>query len=116
MAAVAWGVDGYELGRLIERLSEAGTGSERLLVVSDSDAVGVAATAGCRFEHVPTRGDWEPRMGGHDYDELAVRRVRATLADYRVGEMVVVGDVPPALRAGLPEARVLEAADQAPAG
>lgn len=115
LAAVAWAVDGYELGRLIEGLSEAGARSQRLLVISDSDAVGVAAAAGCRFEHVPARSDWETRMSGH-YDELAVRRVHAILADYRVRDVVVVGDVPPALRAGLPKARALDAADQAPAG
>lgn len=111
VCAVAWGVDDFELERLIERLSERAASADRLLVVSDSDAVHVAAAAGCRFEHVPPGAGL---LTEERHDQRVARRVLAVLADYRLDRVVVVGELPPALRSSLPEAEPLEPA--APAG
>jgi hypothetical protein len=108
LAVIAWGVDGFEVERLVERLAGEQP-PERLLLISDSDAVHVAAARGCRFEHVPPRADWEARGAGDGYGELASRRVLAILDDYRPERVAVVGDPPPPLAEALPAAEALEA-------
>ncbi|HEV2075803.1 MAG TPA: hypothetical protein VGR10_06160, partial [Thermoleophilaceae bacterium] len=89
VAQVAWGLDEQELAALVSRLAAAAGGEPRdVLVISDSDAVHVAAAAGCRFEHLPPRADWERRIARGDYEAFARRRVASILAGYRVGRLI----------------------------
>lgn len=89
LAQVACDLDEQELAGLISRLAAAAGGEPRdVLVISDSDAVHVAAAAGCRFEHLPPRADWERHIPRGDYEAFVRRRVASILAGYRVGRLI----------------------------
>lgn len=83
VARVAFGVDERALAELLPDLvRRAGDDPSRVLVVSDCDAVHLVAAAGCRFEYVPPREDWERHMPGADHEAFAGRRVDSILAAY----------------------------------
>ena len=56
-------------------------------MVSDSDAVHVAAAGGCRMEHVPAREAWSSAFPEGDYDAFLSARGRAIRDAYRIGRL-----------------------------
>lgn len=89
LAEVIWGAGEDELRTLVERRLAGGDLSpELLLIVSDCDAVHVAAVLGCRFEHVPPRADWERRRAAGDYDAFVTARIASIRASYAIERFV----------------------------
>jgi hypothetical protein len=98
LARVAWGVPAEKLGALVEDLLERTSAPRsQVMVVSDSDAVHVAAARGCRMEHVPGGAVWSSAFPEGDYDGFLAARGRAIRSAYRIGRLEVAGDAPPAL-------------------
>lgn len=89
VAVVALGVGEPQLAELLDRLpGEHGVEPGRVLVVTDSDAVHVAATRGSRLEHVPSSGDWRRLFPDGDYDAFLERRIESITASFRVGRLI----------------------------
>jgi hypothetical protein len=98
LARLAWGASPEELGAIVEDLVERTSAPPwHVLVVSDSDAVHVAAARGCRMEHVPGRAVWSRAFPEGDYDGFLAARGRAIRSVYRIGRLEAPGDAPPAL-------------------
>ncbi len=89
LAQIAWGASEDELAALVERMADGAAGdSGELLVISDCDAVHVAAARGVRLEHVPPLESWRRRVPNGDYDAFVERRLRSILASYRIASLV----------------------------
>ncbi len=98
LARVAWGASAEELGALVEDLVERTSAPPwHVLVVSDSDAVHVAAARGCRMEHVPGRAAWSGAFPEGDYEAFLAARGRAIRSAYRIGRLEAPDEAPPAL-------------------
>jgi hypothetical protein len=98
VACVAWGASEDRLARLLERLTGPDPEPAHLLVVSDCDAVELAAARGCRFEHLPPRAEWERRFPDADYDAFLARRGESIRESYAIARVELEGDAPEALR------------------
>lgn len=98
VARVAWHVSDEELDELVEALIQGtGTRPSSVLVISDSDAVHVAAAHGCRMEHVPARAAWSRAFPEGDYDGFLAARGRAIRNAYRIARLESPGEAPAAL-------------------
>jgi hypothetical protein len=105
LARVIWGVSKEEeLAPLVERLvAESGAAASDVLVVSDCDAVHVAAARGCRLEYVPEREGWLRALPDGDYERFLEARGRGIRAAYRIGHVELPDGIPAALSRGLGE-------------
>jgi hypothetical protein len=98
VAHMAWEVADDELGALVEALIErTGAAPGNVLVVSNSDAVHVAAARGCRMEHVPARAAWSSAFPEGDYDGFLAARGRAIRSAYRIGRLEAPEEAPAVL-------------------
>jgi hypothetical protein len=105
LAHVAWGASENELGPLIDGLvADSGAATSAILVVSDCDAVHVAAARGCRLEHVPRRDDWQRAFPAESYERFLSSRGRGIGAAYRIERLKADAQVPEMLRRGLEDA------------
>jgi len=113
LAQLAWGASESELATLVERLADGAEGDPgHLLVISDCDAVHVAAGRGVRLEHVPPREEWRRRFPAGDYDAFVERRLRSILASYRIASLVAPDGVPERVLRAVSEAGVPVGASQ----
>jgi hypothetical protein len=102
LACIAWEASEDRLDRLMERLVAGLDGDPgRVLVVSDCDAVELAAARGCRFEHLPPRAEWERRFPGADYDAFLRRRAASIRDSYAIARVELEGEAPTPLRGTL---------------
>ena len=102
IACVAWGASEDRLARLLERLvAEPEREPAQLLVVSDCDAVELAAARGCRFEHLPPRAEWERRFHDADYDAFLARRGDSIRESFAIARVELEGEAPEPLRRAL---------------
>lgn len=107
-AHVAWGATEADLAAFIERLTDGpDVDPTRLLVVTDCDAVHLAAARGVRLEHLPPPADWRRRFPDGDYDGFLERRLRSILASYRVASLEAAAGTPASIarvagEAGIP--------------
>ena len=90
------GVEGDELERgvraALERVSDP---PERVLVVTDSLAIGSLRRAGVAVEHVPAPGERQAALAGGDYGSFLRRRLGLVLAQRpRFRRAMAVGEVP----------------------
>ena len=107
VAQIAWGASEDELGALVERLADGAAGDPgKLLVISDCDAVHVAAARGVRLEHVPPLEAWRRRVPSGGYDAFVERRLRSILASYRIASLVASEDAPDGVLRAASEAGV----------
>jgi len=93
---VALGVDGDELKRGVAAALE-GTPDppERVLVVTDSLAIGPLRRAGVAVEVVPAPGERQASLAGGEYGPFLRRRLGLVLAQRpRLRRALAVGDVP----------------------
>lgn len=99
VACVAWGASEGQVDRLLKRLvADLGGEPDRLLVISDCDAVQLAAARGCRFEYLPPRDEWERRFPGAEYDAFLTRRAESIQSSYRIDRVELEGEAPAPLR------------------
>lgn len=106
-AHVAWGATEADLAALVERLANGPEADPaRLLVITDCDAVHVAAARGVRLEHVPPAAEWRRRFPDGDHGAFVERRVRSILASYRISAIVAPDGVPEAVLRAASEAGV----------
>ncbi len=98
VAHIAWNVSDDALGALVEALIErTGAPPGNVLVVSNSDAVHVAAARECRMEHVPARAAWSSAFPEGDYDRFLAARGRAIRSAYRIDRLEAPDDAPAVL-------------------
>lgn len=95
---MAWGASEGDLPAIVDELARDAPEPAALLVISDCDAVHVAAARGVRLEHLPSRGAWSRVSSDRDYDAFLERRMRSILASYRIEALDVDGDAPEPLR------------------
>jgi UDP:flavonoid glycosyltransferase YjiC (YdhE family) len=74
---LAFGADEQEILGAIERAEDP---PERILVVTDSLAIGEVWRAGTAVEHVPGPGERQTELSGHDYESFRRRRLDLILA------------------------------------
>lgn len=100
LMCIALGVGRDELERLRDRVLEvAGHRPERMVVVSDCDAL--FGKGSCHFEYVPARPEWERHFQGRDYDGFVARRIDAIAESFRPRRVVAVGELTDPLLYGL---------------
>lgn len=104
LAQLAWGASEKELEALIDRLLGAGASPTAVLVVSDCDAVHLAAARGCRLEYVPKSDDWLRAFPAGSYETFLFARGRAIGEAYRIERLEAPRHAPEALLKGLREA------------
>jgi len=86
---------GAEEGAIRDALRRAADPPERVLVVTDSLAIGDVWRAGTGVEHVPGPGERQAAFAGGDYEEFRRRRVGLILAHRpRLRRALAAGDVP----------------------
>jgi len=113
LAHLAWGASERELAALVERLTDGAAGDPgNLLVISDCDAVHVAAARGVRLEYVPPREEWRRRFQAGDYDAFVERRLRSIFASYRIASLVAPDGVSEGVLRAVSEAGVPVGASQ----
>ena len=89
---LAFGADEHAIADAIARASDP---PERILVVTDSLAIGEVWRAGTGVEHVPGPEDRQAALAGIDYADFRRRRLGLILAHRpRLKRMIDVGDVP----------------------
>ncbi len=90
------GVDGDELVRAVgAALERAPDPPQRVLVVTDSLAIGALRRAGVAVEHVPAPGERQAALAGGDYGSFLRRRLGLVLAQRpRFRRAMAVGEVP----------------------
>ena len=104
-AHAAFGATEAGLAELVERLAGGPeTDPARLLVITDCDAVHVAAARGVRLEHLPPLAEWRRRLPEGDYEAFVERRLRSILASYRIASLRVPDGVPKGLLRAASEA------------
>jgi len=93
---VALGVEGEELERGVgAALEQTPDPPERVLVVTDSLAIGSVRRAGVAVEHVPAPGERQVTLAGDDYGPFLRRRLGLILAQRaRFRHALAVGQVP----------------------
>jgi hypothetical protein len=93
---VALGLEGEELVREVEAaLVQTPDAPERVLVVTDSPAIGALRRLGVGVEQVPGSGDRQAALAGGDYGRFLRARLGLVLAHRpRLRRAVGVGDVP----------------------
>ena len=102
LAHVAWNRSEEELVALMERLvADSDAPPSHVLVISDCDAVHVAAARGCRVEYIPARSEWERAFPGGDYPAFLSARGMAIAAAYRIGRLETPDETPEPLSGGL---------------
>jgi len=93
LMCIAWGVDRAELERIRDRmLAIGGRRPERMLVVSDCDAL--FGKGSCHFEYIPARAEWEQRFDPADYDGFVARRISEIAVSFRARRVVALGEIP----------------------
>jgi hypothetical protein len=107
VACVAVGASEDGLARLLDRLVAGPDEPARVLVISDCDAVELAAARGCRFEHLPPREEWERRFPEADYDGFLARRAKSIRESYAIDRVVLEGDAPESLHGALRQSEVV---------
>jgi hypothetical protein len=91
LMCVAWGVTHEQLGQLRDRLlAIGGSHPERMLVVSDCDAL--FGKGSCHFEYIPGRAEWERHFPDGDHDDFVRRRVEEIAEAFRARRVVLVGE------------------------
>jgi UDP:flavonoid glycosyltransferase YjiC (YdhE family) len=86
---------GAEEGAIRDALQRASDPPERVLVVTDSLAIGEVWRAGTGVEHVPGPGERQAAFAGGDYEDFRRRRVALILAHRpRFRRALAAGDVP----------------------
>lgn len=89
-----------------DALNRAGVAPERILLVTDSLAIGEVWRAGTGVEYVPGPGERQAELAGGDYDDFRRRRLGLILAGRpRFRQALTAGEVPP---------QIAEAATAAP--
>ncbi len=101
VACVALGASEEGLAELLDRLVAGPDEPARVLVISDCDAVELAAARGCRFEHLPPREEWEGRFPEADYDGFLARRAGSIRESYAIASVELEGEAPQPLRRAL---------------
>jgi hypothetical protein len=93
------GLSGHELERALgDALVRTHDPPERVLVITDSLDFAPMRRAGVGFEHVPARGEAQPRLAGGDYDSFLRSRIALILAERpRPRHTVAVGTADEAL-------------------
>jgi UDP:flavonoid glycosyltransferase YjiC (YdhE family) len=93
---VALGIEGDDLERGVgEALKGAPDPPDRVLVVTDSVAIGPLRQAGVAVEHLPARGGRQATLAGGEYGAFARRRLGLILAHRpRFRRALGVGEVP----------------------
>jgi hypothetical protein len=92
---LALGADEAAVKDAIARAAEP---PERILLVTDSLAIGDVWRAGTGVEHIPAAGERQAALAGGDYAVFRRRRLRLMLAGRpRFRNAIPVGDVPPEL-------------------
>jgi len=90
---------GVEQGAILDAIERAGGPPERILLVTDSLAIGEAWRTATGIEHIPGPDERQSALSGLDYDEFRRRRLGLILAHRpRLGHLVEVGEIPPNLR------------------
>lgn len=97
-ARVAWGASEEELAAVVDELAAAARDPGALLVITDCDAVHVAAARGVRLEHMPRREAWRQRFPDRDYDRFVARRMRSIAASHEIASLELGDGAPDALR------------------
>jgi hypothetical protein len=93
---LAFGADEQQILNAIERAPDP---PERILLVTDSLAIGEVWRAGTGVEHVPGRGERQAELSGLDYDAFRRRRLGLILRHRpRLRNIIEVGEVPGELR------------------
>jgi hypothetical protein len=86
---------GADEGAIRGALGRAAEPPERILLVTDSLAIGDVWRAGTGVEHVPGAGERQAELAGTDYAEFRRRRLGLILAGRpRLGRAIAVGEVP----------------------
>jgi hypothetical protein len=86
---------GAEEGAVLGAIRGAQDPPERVLVVTDSLAIGEAWRAGTGVEHIPGPGEPQAAMSGLEYDEFRRRRLGLILVHRaRLRHAIDVGEVP----------------------
>jgi len=86
---------GAEEGAVLGAIRGAQDPPERVLVVTDSLAIGEAWRAGTGVEHIPGPGEPQAALSGLDYNEFRRRRLGLILAHRpRLRRAIDVGEVP----------------------
>ena len=112
-AHVAFGATEAGLAELVERLAGGPeTDPSRLLVITDCDAVHVAAARGVRLEHLPALAGWRRRFPDGDYGAFLERRLRSILASYRIAELNAPPGAPASIARAASEAGVSVSASE----
>jgi UDP:flavonoid glycosyltransferase YjiC (YdhE family) len=92
---LALGADEAAIRDALNRAQEA---PERVLLVTDSLAIGEVWRAGTGVEHVPAAGERQAELAGGDYAEFRRRRLGLILAGRpRFRNVLTAGEVPPGL-------------------
>jgi hypothetical protein len=92
---LAFGADESAIRDALNRAQEP---FERVLLVTDSLAIGEVWRAGTGVEHVPAPGEREAELAGGDYAEFRRRRLGLILAGRpRLRSALTAGEVPPDL-------------------
>jgi hypothetical protein len=93
---LAFGADGQAI---LDAVESAEDPPDRILVVTDSLAIGDAWRAGTGVEHIPGPDERQAALSGLDYDEFRRRRLGLILAHRpRLRHAIDVGEVPVDLR------------------
>jgi UDP:flavonoid glycosyltransferase YjiC (YdhE family) len=86
---------GADEGAMRDALGRAAEPPERILLVTDSLAIGDVWRAGTGVEHVPAAGERQAELAGSDYEAFRRRRLGLILAGRpRLRRAIAVGDVP----------------------
>jgi UDP:flavonoid glycosyltransferase YjiC (YdhE family) len=96
---LALGVDSAELEQaLLRTLRDTPDPPERVLVITDCLNFGALRRAGVGYEHIPARGELQPKLAGGDYEQFARERLALILAGRpAVRRVLAIGGVDPAL-------------------
>jgi hypothetical protein len=90
---------GASEGAILEAIEQAQDPPERVLLVTDSLAIGEAWRAGTGVEHIPRPGERQAALSGHEYGEFRRRRLGLILVHRpRLRRVIEVGEVPADLR------------------
>jgi hypothetical protein len=86
---------GPDEGAIRDALGRAAEPPERILLVTDSLAIGDVWRAGTGVEHVPAAGERQAELAGSGYEAFRRRRLGLILAGRpRLRRAIAVGDVP----------------------
>jgi hypothetical protein len=89
---------GADEGAIRDALGRAAEPPERILLVTDSLAIGDVWRAGTGVEHIPAAGERQAELAGADYAAFRRRRLGLILAGRpRFRNAIPAGDVPPEL-------------------